>query len=127
MTLEDLFAAVNAEFSYPGHDKTTDGIPFFVVCCDNKGEFDRVFQTIDEVIGEERYVPKKNARGYTESLRSVAVYLRTHGPMRCTKDWEWSVPYEDYIRIWDSLHEEPEVLCLPDFSALLSEALAPDD
>lgn len=127
MTLEDLFEAIGLEFPYFRHNITVDGIPFFVVRCNNKPEFNSVFQTIDEVISEEIYVPKKGARAYTESSRNVAVYLRTYSPMRCASDWKLSVPYQDYIRIWDSLHDEPEVLGLPDFSALLSEALAPDD
>lgn len=127
MTLEDLFEAISLEFPYFGRNTTTDGIPFFVVRCNNKPEFNSVFQTIDEVIDEKRHVPVKNARTYAESVRNVAVYLHKHGPIRCTKAWERSVPYQDYIRIWDSLHDEPEVLGLPDFSALLSEVLAPDD
>lgn len=127
MTLEDLFEAIYLEFPYRGHNTTDGGIPFFVVRCECEQEFRHVFQTLDEVINEERYAPVKSTRAYAESARNVAVYLIKYTPMRCTSAWEWSVPYEDYMRIWFSLHEDPEDLGLPDFSALLSEVLIPDD
>lgn len=123
MELEDLFEAIEAEFGFQKYNITIDGIPYFVVRCENRREFQRVFDLVEQFpeIGKQQDASR---RAYSTSSQSVAVYLHTYGAIRCTHTWKWSVPYADFIRIYNDLNNEasqPAVCELPPAAVLLSQ------
>lgn len=123
MELKDLFEAIEAEFGFQKQNQTMDGIPFFVVHCENRREFLHVFDLVEQFpeIGKQ---PDGRSKEYSGDLASIAVYLRTHGAIRCTSTWKWFVPYADFIRIYNDLNNEanqPAVFELQPAAVLLSQ------
>lgn len=119
MELEDLFEAIEAEFRF--HKYKVDDIPFFVIRCENELEFRHVFDLMEQFpeVGKQFAWHKT----FSSDLSNVAVHLRRYGAMRCTSTWEWTVPYEDFIRIYNDLNKEaiqPAVFELPPAAVLLS-------
>lgn len=122
MELKDLFDAINAEFGFQEYNITDDGIPFFVVHCEDDREFRHVFDLVEQF----PEVDKQFAwhKTFSSGLSNIAVYLRRHGAIRCTSSWKWTVPYADFIRIYNDLDSEvnqPAVFELQPAAVLLSQ------
>lgn len=123
MELKDLYDAINAEFGFQEYNITVDSIPFFVVRCENRREFQHVFDLVEQFpkIGKQ---PDAQSKEYYGHLSSIAVYLRNYGAIRCTSTWKHSVEYADFIRIYNDLNNEanqPAVCELPPAAVLLSQ------
>ena len=123
MELEDLYDAINAEFGFREYNITIDGIPYFVVHCKNRQEFQHVLDLVEQFpeICKRMYALPE---AYSDDLSCIAVYLRTYGAMNCIYTLKYSVEYADFIRIYNNLNNEanqPAVFELPPAAVLLSQ------